>query len=71
MGGLPEVVSSETGFIVDGNPIDTGFLDSALEALNKLVDADFRKAMGAKGRSFVIDNYSESVCVDQLLKVYQ
>ncbi|MFT6246383.1 MAG: glycosyltransferase involved in cell wall biosynthesis [Crocinitomicaceae bacterium] len=71
VGGLPEVVSPETGFMVDGNPIAIGLVDGALEALNKLIDADFRKAMGAKGRSFVIDNYSESVCVDQLLKVYQ
>ena len=66
VGGLPEVVSDETGFIVEGDQVT-----EALEALNKLVDADFRKVMGARGRSFVVDNYSEPVCVDQLLKVYQ
>lgn len=66
VGGLPEVVNSETGFIVEGDVLEEG-----LGALKKLSNADFRKSMGAKGRSFVVDNYSESVCVDQLLKVYQ
>ncbi|NRA12038.1 MAG: glycosyltransferase [Crocinitomicaceae bacterium] len=66
VGGLPEVVSEDTGFIIDGSSIEEG-----LKALNELLSKELRELMGAKARAFVIREYSESVCVDILLKVYE
>jgi glycosyltransferase involved in cell wall biosynthesis len=61
VGGLPEVTSLTDGKILSDNPEDwTLELEEFVGTLSS-----------KKPRMFVVDNYSEDVCVDKLLKCYQ
>lgn len=74
---LPVVVSRIYGSvdaIVDGvtglsfNPGDLIDFQSKLELL--ICDSELRLSMGAKGRSFVSDNFSETVITNEMLNFY-
>ena len=67
VGGLKEVVKDkETGFLVT--------VEDRRELVEKfrilIQNRNLRLDMGKKGREFVLKNYSQSVCVKELLKVY-
>ena len=66
VGGLPEVASPKTGVIVDQNTPET-WLESLLELIKLRGD----KASSIQTRDFVLTNFSNEVCVDKLIEVYQ
>jgi glycosyltransferase involved in cell wall biosynthesis len=65
-GGLPEVASPKTGIVVDQNTPET-WLESLLELIKLRGD----KASSIQTRDFVLTNFSNEVCVDKLIEVYQ
>jgi len=66
VGGLPEVTSPQTGFVVDPNAPE-----SWVEALQQLIELTEDEATTAKTREFVVSNFSQEQCVDHLMEVYQ
>ncbi len=65
VGGLPEVVAKDSGFIIQGESTEEG-----LRALRKLSDDVVRAEMGAQGRKFVVNNFSNEACINVLVNVY-
>jgi glycosyltransferase involved in cell wall biosynthesis len=65
VGGLPEVVSGESGYLVEGEDVEA----AAMKML-ELTDASKREIMGAAARKFVVEHFSQDVCVDRMLAVY-
>ena len=61
VGGLPEVTSPMDGKVLSDNPNDW------LTELNEFI----KVYSSQKPRKFVEEHYSESVCVDRLMKCYQ
>ncbi len=66
VGGLPEVVSSETGVIVD----DTDPSKWTKHLLG-LVDNNNKNESQQASREFVQENFSNEVCVEKIIQVYQ
>ena len=68
VGGVNEaVLSGETGLLVErGN---TGALADAIMRL--LTDRALREKMGAKGRQFVMENFTWDICAQKMLHVYR
>lgn len=65
VGGLPEVVGRETGFVISGDDVEMG-----VNTLMKLTEKNKRTKMSVEARLFVEKNYSEKVCVEKLIQVY-
>jgi glycosyltransferase involved in cell wall biosynthesis len=67
VGGLPEVIKlNETGLMVSaGNENETAL---AIEKL--LINEDLRFAMGKKARQWVIENFSQQIVSQKMIKVY-
>lgn len=65
VGGLPEVVGDKSGFIIDGDDLKRG-----VEVLIDFADSKKRAQMSIEARTFVEENYSEEVCVNKLIEVY-
>lgn len=67
IGGLPEVVrDGHTGIVIPDNNHEI-----AVQSLLKLVSySDLRYKMGQEGRVFVEQNYSDGICNDKMLRVY-
>jgi glycosyltransferase involved in cell wall biosynthesis len=68
VGGVNEaVLDGETGLLVN-----RGSSDALADALLKLLsDELLREKMGAKGRKFVMDNFTWDVCAERMLTVYR
>ena len=67
VGGVNEaVLRGETGLLVDRG--SSGELANAL--LRLLADESLREKMGARGRRFVVDNFTWDICVERMLAVY-
>ncbi len=67
VGGVNEaVLRGETGLLVD-----RGDSDALADALLKLLlDDSLNEKMGAKGRRFVVENFTWDVCAERMLSVY-
>jgi glycosyltransferase involved in cell wall biosynthesis len=65
VGGLPEVVGREAGFVIGGDDIEMG-----VSTLMKMSEKNKRNKMSVEARSFVEKNFSEKVCVEKLIQVY-
>jgi glycosyltransferase involved in cell wall biosynthesis len=68
VGGVNEAVrEGETGLLVE-----RGNSDVLAEAILKLLsDSYLRQRMGARGREFVLANYTWDICAEKMLKVYR
>jgi glycosyltransferase involved in cell wall biosynthesis len=68
VGGVNEaVLDGETGLLVN-----RGNSDELADALLKLLsDESLREKMGARGRRFVMDNFTWDVCAERMLAVYR
>ncbi len=67
VGGLPQVISPETGVLVDSENVEQ--LRDAMNAL--LADGERRRRLGAAARAAALKNYSVDVMVDGYIKVFQ
>ena len=65
VGGLPEVVGENSGTIISGNDFEVGY-----RALLEYAYSDKKAEISAQARTFVEENYSEKVCVNKLIEVY-
>jgi len=68
VGGVDETVrNNETGLLVE-----RGNSDALAEGLMKfLFDKPLREKIGAKGRGFVMENFTWDICAQKMLKVYR
>jgi glycosyltransferase involved in cell wall biosynthesis len=68
VGGVPEVcIDGQTGFLVPPNDPD-----AIAAAVSKLLkDRQLMRALGENGRTFVVNNYTWSDCVDKMLRLFQ
>jgi len=68
VGGIPEVVCNRSNGILvpPNNPLK---LAQAIDHL--LLNEDIRKQYGIEGRKWVIENFSLTVVVDQLIQIYK
>lgn len=66
VGGLPEVTCSTSGRIVN-----EGEEENWIESLIELVEMSRKVEWKNQAREFVKSNFSEQVCVDKLIEVYQ
>jgi glycosyltransferase involved in cell wall biosynthesis len=68
VGGLPEVINNnETGFLVPAeDEVETA---TAIEKL--IVNEDLRLQMGKKARQWVIENFSQQIVSQKMIKIYQ
>jgi glycogen(starch) synthase len=68
VGGVSEaVLNGETGLLVN-----RGDSDELADALLKLLsDESLREKMGARGRRFVMDNFTWDICAKRMLAVYR
>jgi len=68
VGGVNEaVLRGETGLLVN-----RGDSDELADALLKLLsDSSLRERMGARGRRFVVDNFTWDICAEKMLAVYR
>ena len=67
VGGIPDLVKSENGFLIE--PGDAGGLAEALEKL--VSDPELRRTMGRTNRQKVEAEYSADAKMDQLLALYR
>ncbi|NVK65535.1 MAG: glycosyltransferase [Flavobacteriales bacterium] len=66
VGGLPEVTCSKTGRIVNEDD-EENWSEALLELVEMSGDIEIKK----RARDFVKSNFSEQVCVDKLIQVYE
>ncbi|MEQ9423717.1 MAG: glycosyltransferase [Cyclobacteriaceae bacterium] len=67
-GGLPEVVrNEETGYIISEENIDE-IVEKSVMLIN---NEKLRAELGKNGRSFVQNNYSEELTVEQMIRSYR
>jgi glycogen(starch) synthase len=67
IGGVNETVrSGETGLLVKRGSTDE-FADAVMRLLS---DVGLREEMGAKGRQFVLENFTWDICAKKMLNVY-
>jgi glycosyltransferase involved in cell wall biosynthesis len=68
VGGVPEVcIDGQTGFLVPPNDPDA----IAATVSKLLKDKQLMRTLGENGRTFVVNNYTWSNCVDKMLKLFQ
>jgi glycosyltransferase involved in cell wall biosynthesis len=65
VGGLPEVVGEGSGTIISGDDYERGY-----GALLEYAYTQDREELSSKARAFVLENYSEEVCVNKMIEVY-
>jgi len=65
VGGLPEVVAESSGTIISGDDYERGY-----RVLLEYAYSENKEELSTKARAFVMENYSEEVCVNKLIEVY-
>lgn len=67
VGGLPEViVDGVTGYLVEKNNL----LELEQKMTTLIFDFTQRKQMGINGRKFVLENFTEEICLNKMLQIY-